>query len=200
MPFEAKDIAIAMNTNDFRDWFAEKVTYKYIKNKTHLKMIQKLQQVIKYELYNPMKTIIEEWNKWTYVRNAIIHNGRQVSSDLIKVWPERFTVISENLNLTDRDIIRVHYLAMELCKFIDRIMIEKIVKHEDACLLVREIFVRHGIDDPKELSRRIYRVLNHKLSTPMVDKCLGYQRKTSAAVCGWNFSMYNRRKNLPNMG
>lgn len=191
MPFEANEIAKAMNKEDFRGWFAEKVTYKYIKNKTHLKMIYKLEKILKYELYEPMKDIIEEWNKWTYVRNAIVHNGRQVSNDLKNVWSDRFSAVSVDLNLTDRDIVRVHYLAMELGKFIDTIIIDRVIKDEDANLLVRELFVRFGIEEPKEISRRISRVLNHKLRTPMVEKCLGFQRRTSAKIIGWNFTNYN---------
>jgi len=191
MPFEAKEIAEAMNNNNLKDWFAEKVTYKYIKNKTHLKMIQKLGKVLKFDLYNPMKEIIEEWNKWTYVRNAIVHNGRQVSEDLNRVWPDKFPSASVGLNLEERDIVRVHYLAMELCKYIDKVLVDRVIGPEDSILLIRELFVRFGIDNPKELSSRVFHVLNSKMKIPMIEKCLGHQRKTGEEIKGWNFTNYN---------
>lgn len=191
MPFEANEIAKAINHLNFREWFSEKVTYKYIKNKTHLKMIKRLESLIKYELYQPNKDLIEEWNKWTYVRNAIVHNGRQVSQDLSTIWNSKFPTKSIDLNLLERDVVRVHYLAMEIAKRIDGIVVSRIIKDEDANLLVRELFVRFGIDDSKELARRVYSTLNHKLKAPIVDKCLGFQRRTNNKIEGWHFTKYN---------
>ncbi|MCB0755407.1 MAG: hypothetical protein H6603_06625 [Flavobacteriales bacterium] len=191
MPFEANEIAKAINKSNFREWFSEKVTNKYIKNKTHLKMIKRLENVIKYELYNPNKDLIEEWNKWTYVRNAIVHNGRQVSQDLSSIWSSKFPSKSVDLNLLERDLVRVHYLAMEIAKRIDTIVVTRIIQDADANLLVRELFVRFGIDNSKELAKRVFSTLNHKLKTPMVDKCLGLQRRTNGDIEGWHFTKYN---------
>lgn len=191
MPFEAKDISNILGKKDFKEWFSAKVADKYMRNKTHLKMILKIQGLIKHHLKNSKNDLIEEWNKWTYLRNAIVHNGREVSEDLFNIWPAKFSRTCDSLKLTDADLIRVHYLAIELAKFIDSIIVTKFIGDEDAVLLVREIFIRYGTADPKILKKQINSILNHKLKSPLVDKALAYQRRTGLEPRGYVFSHYN---------
>lgn len=191
MPFEAKEISKVLGKEDFREWFSSKVADKYMRNKTHLKMILRIQAILKYDLKKSKGDLIEEWNKWTYVRNAIVHNGREVSEDLHREWPEKFTRISAPLALLDKDLIRVQYLAVELAKLIDSIAITNIIKQQDAVLLIREIFIRFGTEDSKQLKRDINAILNHKIKTPDIDKALAFQRRTNAETRGYTFSHYN---------
>jgi hypothetical protein len=191
MPFEAKDIALALNTTNFRDWFAEKVTQQYIKNKTHLKSIIRIQKLVKYEIVNPNKTLVENWNKWTYVRNAIVHNGREVSEDLKNVWSDRYTHIGSSLNLEDGDIIKVQYTAMELAKIIDELVMNKFIQYSDAELLTRELFIRDGIDDSKILAVKIFKILGCKFGKPLAEKSIAFQKRTSSRILGWRFTHYN---------
>lgn len=191
MPFEAKEIADEMENNNVREWFAEKVTQKYIRNKSHLMMFKRLEQILKYQINDPSDGLVEDWNKWTYVRNAIIHNGRETSEDLARVWESRFTSFGTPLNLTDADVVKVPYLAIELAKKIDKIILEKVIQNEDAGLLVRELFVRNGIEEPQELAISVWNILNSRLGKPLVQKYLAYQRRTGQKIDGWRFTHYN---------
>ncbi|MCK0160496.1 hypothetical protein [Allomuricauda sp. F6463D] len=191
MPFEAKDIAEEMENNSVREWFAEKVTQKYIRNKSHLKMFKRLEQILKYQINDPKDGLVEDWNNWTYVRNAIIHNGRETSEDLVRVWNSRYSAVGTPLNLEDADVIKVPYIAMELAKKIDKIILEKAIQNEDAGLLVRELFVRNGTDEPQELAKSVWNILNSRLGKPLVQKYLAYQKRTGAKIKGWRFTHYN---------
>lgn len=191
MPFEAKEIALALKENFFPDWFSEKVTQQYIKNKTHLKSILRIEKLLKYDIYKSNKEIIENWNKWTYVRNSIVHNGREVSEDLVRVWPERFSQIGSSLDLTDSDIIKVQYFAMEIAKIIDRIALDKIIKFSDAELLTREIFIKDGIEDSSKLAVKIFAILGCKFKKAFIDKAIASQKKNSSHTQGWRFTHYN---------
>ena len=191
MPLDAGVIGVQLSRGDIRDWFSQKLADKYLRNLTHFRMLIKLQPILKCDFERTHKEKLEEWNKWTYVRNAIVHNGREVSEDLNRVWPEKFPVIGEPLALVDRDLIIVHSLALELVKIIDKRVLENYIKLEDAFLLIRELFVQFGIDDSPELARRMQSILNLKIKPQEIDKALGYQRRTNSEVLGWKFSKYN---------
>ncbi|KMQ64754.1 hypothetical protein ACM46_10995 [Chryseobacterium angstadtii] len=191
MPFEANEISKAILHSNMRDWFSQRVTDKYLRNSTHLKMLHKIQSLAKCDLKVAHKDKIEEWNKWTYVRNAIVHNGREVSEDLCRVWPEKYSTTGEQLSFTDKDFIVVHGLALALAKIIDERVMVNHIKISDAQLLVREFFVKNGIDDPKELSVLLHQILKIKAKTQEIDSALGFQRRTNSAVEGWRFSHYN---------
>ena len=191
MPMEAGIIGIELSKGDIRDWFSQKLADKYLRNLTHLKMLKKIQGIVKCDFQKTHNSKVEEWNKWTYVRNAIIHNGREVSEDLNRVWPERFPSIGETLNLTDKDIILVHSLAIELVKIIDKNALKFYIKTDDASLLIREFFVQFGKDDRAELSQMMVKILNIKMKPQEIEAALGFQRRTSAKINGWKFSKYN---------
>lgn len=191
MPFEAKDIASNLKYDNGREWFSNTVASKYMRNKTHLKMFKRMESLAKMNLFKTHSEIVEEWNKWTYVRNAIIHNGREATEDLVKIWPERFPNTNAKLNLTARDVVRVHYLALEIAKLIDVRIVETVINDEDGFLLIRELFVRFGYEDNGEVSQMIYHILNHKLSKTKVNQQIAFQKKTNANISGWVFSHYN---------
>jgi hypothetical protein len=191
MPMEALIIGIELSKGDIRDWFSQKLADKYLRNLTHLKMLKKIQGIVKCDFQKTHNSKVEEWNKWTYVRNAIIHNGREVSEDLNRVWPERFPNIGEALNLTDKDIILVHSLAIELVKIIDKNALKHYIKTDDASLLIREFFVQFGKDDRAELSQMMVKILNIKMKPQEIEAVLGFQRRTNAKINGWKFSKYN---------
>ncbi len=193
--FKANEIIENLNgdVSELKEWFADSIASKYMRNKTHLKMLKKIEKLIKYDLLKSSNVLIEEWNKWTYIRNAVVHYGREVTSDLKQVWEGRFSNIGSLLELNESDITRVHSIALKLAKKIDIRSIE-IIGDEDANLLVREMFVKDGIDDPKELSRIIFDILGHKIKTTCVEKCLGFQRRTCEKITGWKFSQYNFKK------
>jgi len=58
-------------------------------------------------------------------------------------------------------------------------------------LLIREFFIRDGIDDRKVLAVRIHKILNIMIKPTEVDMALGFQRRTNAKIDGWKFSSFN---------
>jgi hypothetical protein len=191
MPMEAGVIGLELSKGDIRDWFSQKLADKYLRNLTHLKMLHKIQGLLKCDFETTNKKQVEEWNKWTYVRNAIIHNGREVSEDLNRVWKERFPIVGEPLNLTDKDMIVTHSLALELVKIIDKNALKHYIRIDDASLLIREFFVQFGIDDRSDLSQKMFKILSLKMKPQEIDSVLAFQRRTSAEIKGWKFSKYN---------
>jgi len=194
MPFEAKQIAVAMEKTHFKSWFVDKVADKYLRNLTHLKMILKLEKMATYEIKKPKSDLIEEWNKWTYVRNAVVHNGRTVSEDLHREWQDKFPRVKEKLKITNRDFNRVHHLAVEICKHIDAIIVKKFIAKNDAILLVRELFIKDGTEDTKILQKSAMDILNQRLTKADVEKAIALQRRTNSDTYGWSFSAHNFQK------
>lgn len=176
MPIEAKEL-ITIKGDNLRQWLATKIADKYLRNKSHAEMILKIDKFTKAGVSSSLKNEITEWHKWSLVRNAVVHTSRFATLDLTQAWPDRFKTVGEPLNLTDKDVARVHHLALTISVAIDKRAVETIVKKMDARLLVRELFVQNGQQDP----RRIRLLLNHILQTPIpvveIEKILADQRK-----------------------
>ena len=114
-----------------------------------------------------LKVELEAWNKWTYVRNAIIHSGREVSADLTSIWRDRFPQLGDPLKLTDKDCTVVSSLAIKLGKIVDSGALENHIELSDGTLLVREFFIRDGIDDRRALSQKVQKILHLRYTENM---------------------------------
>jgi len=191
MPIPANEISKALVEKDFRDWFSNRIVDKYVRNKTHLKMLKSIQGFLKYDFEKKNKDKIEEWNQWTYVRNAIVHSGREISVDLNRIWPLKFSNVGGALNLQNKDLIRVHYLAMFIAELIDQCCMELIIKEQDAEILIREIFIREGIENKKDLKKLIFGILKLKMKIPQVEKIIAFQKRNGGDPKGWRFSHHN---------
>lgn len=172
-----KDIIKGMSSVNFRNWFAKEITSKIIRNKQHDEIIKTILGYVKYDP-KPLMEEIEIWRKYTYVRNCIAHNGRRVTKELTKEWPSRHTTIGGPLNITDNELMHVSKLSQRIAKYLE-IPIMNMIKHEDAQLLCREIFIREGIDDVKRFKEIIYKNLSHKITIKSVQQALSYQKKTN---------------------
>jgi len=178
MPIEAKEISLITN-QDVRRWLATKVADKYLRNKTHAEMISRIDKLVKAGISKLPE--VEEWGKWALVRNAIVHTSRFVTSDLAIAWPSRFQNIGDPLNLTDKEVSRVHHLALTLSSQIDERAIHTVIQKHDATLLTRELFIQKGLSGPKEIRKELGRVLQTKMTAPSIEKIIADQRKGNIA-------------------
>ena len=181
MQFEAKDIVLGIGTDNFKLWFSKKATDKIVRNKQHSEVIRKIAKFGKCDLTS-VESAIDEWNKWTYVRNSVVHTGRRVSSDLSNVWPTKFPSIGSRLNIPNNELMKVQTLAMTIAKHIDKRINETVISFHDASLLVRELFVRNGVDNTKQLKRIVQKNLSYKAKNQQIEKALSYQRKTNSPI------------------
>lgn len=181
MQFEAKDIVNGIGTTNFKLWFSNRITDKIVRNKQHSEIIQRIAKFGKCDL-TPIQAEIEEWNKWTYVRNAIVHTGRRVSTDLNNVWPSKFPSVGSRLNVPNNELMKVQTLAMTIAKHLDNRIVETIIEFEDSGLLSRELFVRNGIEDAKQLKKILQKNLSYRAKKQQIDKVLAFQRRTNSQI------------------
>jgi hypothetical protein len=186
MKFEAKDIVTGMNTDNFKQWFSNKTTDKTVRNKQHDEIIAKIARIAKCDL-TPIINEIKEWNNWTYVRNSIVHSGRRVSTDLKGIWATKFPVVGAKLNIPNNELMKVQTLAMTIAKRLDNRINETIIGFGDASLLSRELFVRKGIDDNKDIKRILQKNLSYKAKKQQIDQALAFQRRSNSAITELDF-------------
>lgn len=182
LQFPAKDLANALKTDDrfIRRWLANKVADKYLRNKTHREMIQRIDTFCKAGISAAKKDEIAEWSSWSLVRNAIVHTSRRVTAELSSAMPERFPTVGSPLKLNDRDLMRVHTLARLLAEAIDERAIQTLVAKKDALLLVREYFVHFGEKEVGVLKQVAQNVLQTRLSKPEIDQAIKSQVNETA--------------------
>ena len=151
----ASDVAAAAKSEDARRWIAHKVAVKYLRNKTHTAMIKKIDKLSKAGTSVGREGDVEEWHKWTLVRNSIVHTTRQVTQELSDSWPSKFPVPGGTFNLSNQDVSRVFSLAIDLAEVIDAMAVKQIIKKSDALVLAREIFVHEGVSAPGKVRQKI---------------------------------------------
>src|ERR1039458_4949123 len=103
MKIEAKELAAAVPRGDVRRWFATRVADNYIRNKNHAEMISKIAKFSKAGISARLKDKIDEWNKWSFVRNAIVHTSRFVTSDLAQIWPAGLHPLGRGLGMSGQE-------------------------------------------------------------------------------------------------
>jgi len=155
MTMTAGDIVASIRSNDSKKWISRKVAEKYLRNKTHAAMIKKIDKLAKAGISTSRKADIEEWNKWTLVRNSIVHTTRQVTQELSDNWPQKFPTPGSPFSLINQDVSRVFSLAISLAKSIDNRAVTEVIKKSDVLAFAREIYVHHGISSPGELRQMI---------------------------------------------
>lgn len=174
IPIEAKEIS-QVTDQDIRRWLATKVADKYLRNKSHSEMIARIDKFAKSGVGK--RPEVEEWNKWSLVRNAVVHTSRFVTNDLASAWPDRFRSVGSPLHLTDKEVARVHHLALTLSSAIDERAIQSTIKDRDATVLARELFIQKGLDSPRAIRKELDRIIQSKISVPVIEKILSNQRK-----------------------
>jgi len=94
-----------LQEKDYTKWFSLKATDKAIRNNQHKDIIERISRYAKYSL-KAREREIEDWETWTFVRNAIVHTARRVSADLSQKWNNRYPSEGAPLNLTDKDLLK----------------------------------------------------------------------------------------------
>lgn len=175
----AKELAEVVPTGDTRRWLAAKVADKYLRNKTHREMITRLDKFCKAGVSSSLSSEIEEWSRWSLVRNSIVHTSRQPTPELVAQWASRFPSTGSPLAIDNKELARIHHLAMRIAERIDARAVSVVIKKRDALLLAREIFVQQGISDPGKLRAALDTVLKVKLTRQDMEKLLGEQRRNA---------------------
>ncbi|MEM7119017.1 MAG: hypothetical protein AAF614_41750, partial [Chloroflexota bacterium] len=141
MQFTAGELSEGIKTEDFSEWLAKNMVEKYIRGKSHAKMVEKIDSTILGGLSRGQSDLIARWNKIYLLRNALVHNGRRVSKELSEHWTSRFPNTDEAIVLDDGDVIKTHSIAYELAQCIDEQLIRTCIQWEDAKVLARIIYL-----------------------------------------------------------
>ncbi|KQB60375.1 MULTISPECIES: hypothetical protein [Acidovorax] len=190
----AKDLAEAVPTADIKRWLAAKVTDKYLRNKTHAAMISRLDTFCKAGVSKSMAADIEEWSRWSLVRNSIVHTSRQVTPELSKSWAARFPAAGDPVVLVNKELARIHHLALKIAEAIDVRAVSTVIHKRDELLIARELFIQRGISEANVLKATLGGVMRVTVTRIDLQKMLADQRRGKQPD-GWALSM----RDLANM-
>ena len=173
----AKDLAEAVSTVNVRRWLAAKMADKYLRSKTHAAMISKIDKICKAGVSGSMQAEIEEWSRWSLVRNSIVHTSRQVTPELSQSWPNRFPTAGGAITLDNRELSRIQYLALKIASAIDARAVATILHKRDELLIARELFIQRGIDNTGKLKAALCDIMSARATRAELDKMLADQRR-----------------------
>jgi hypothetical protein len=186
---EVKDVVIGIKSGNSKAWLSDKIADKLIRNKQHSESIKKIADLAKCDIKS-IQPKIELWNKWTYVRNSIVHTGRRVSHDLQCIWSDRYKNQGDRLEIKNNELMHLQSLALDIAKCIDKVISKNVIKDNDAVLLIREVFVRDGIEDIGMLKRMLYENISFTVKGDLVEKTLSMQRRKNLPVNELNFDSF----------
>jgi hypothetical protein len=198
MEFKTRELVSIPKDVTFNRWLAARLADKILRNFTHREMVAKIggfanfslgrKDVKKNEGSSKLEEkAIEEWHKWTLVRNSIVHTARSVTKDLASGWPEKFPKAGVELNLRDEDVVSSHKTAIFLAEYIDKFTTKNVIKQNDAALLIRELYIQHGITDPRVMRGFISETVQVPTSVQHVEQSISSQRKGNADT-GWSLT------------
>jgi len=162
---------------DTKRWLAAKVADKYLRNKTHAEMIKRLDTFCKAGVATALSNEIDEWCRWSLVRNSIVHTARHVTPELSRAWPSRFPISGAPILLADSELARIAQLAMKIAAAIDTRAVSTIIQKQDQLLLARELFVHKGIDQQTALKAAIGKIVTVVVTKVDVEKAVAAQRR-----------------------
>lgn len=177
MPVTAKELCDVVANSDMRRWLATKVTDKYLRNKTHKEMINRIDKFCESGVSKALANEIEEWSLWSLVRNSIVHTSRQVTSELSKAWPTRFPTAGGRTDITNEELARIHHLALKIAGAIDSRAVKTRIQKHDELLIAREAFVQKGIAEPNALVATISSLMRVKTTQTDVRRMLSAHKK-----------------------
>lgn len=126
---------------------------------------------------------LDQWMKFTYIRNSIVHVGRRVSEDLQKVWSQRF-ICGQKLNIQNKDIMYAATTALTIAKHLEPRINETCIKDNDAKLLIREVFIREGYSNQTIYKQIIQKVLSYcEIPENFIGKVITAQKNDNGATC-----------------
>ncbi|ELA7158611.1 TPA: hypothetical protein NJ564_004449 [Vibrio parahaemolyticus] len=180
--FTAGDISASFALVDQRDWFADKVVSKYIRNNSHKKMIKKIDNLIKGGLTSGESVLIDRWTRKVTLRNALIHNAKLVNTELVEEWPEKFSEVAKPIALTDDDIVKTQYVAYTLAQKLDEQFNRTVVGIEDARLLARVAYLHNKDFTNGEVADIVYKILNYPFTKDHAESAIAYQNRTRERI------------------
>lgn len=181
---DAQALAGAITGGTPRAWFAHFVADKLCRSKSPHDLVTRVDKILQAGTSGGLKNELEEYVKWTLVRNAIAHLGGDVTNELAQKWPARFPSAGRSLALTDKDVLRVAYLTRVLAKSLDAGQRAVAGRQEDSKLLAAELFVRHGLADPSALSFEVNKTLSIRMNRTQAEKLLSTVRKEQLIETG----------------
>lgn len=169
---DVKEIAQVAKDGDVRRWLAKTISQKYIRNKTHIEMMDRVGKLCQFTIKNEQKPLIEQWKKWSLVRNSIVHTSRQVTDELSQVWKDRFPDSGKRLNIVNEDIGGIINLSNKLASAIDKRAIASRIHKKDELLLAREIFVHFGLEKYNVILSKINKVMRTNIKKEEIEKMI----------------------------
>jgi len=178
MQIDVQENVQGIITDDYKYWFCDHLAKRLVRNRQHDEIIKRIFKTIKRD-NSRISAKIETWNRYSYIRNAIVHANGKVTSDLLLRWPERFNQVGRPLQLHEDDLRTLQKHLLVIAKFIDHNVCATVIGNQDGQLLVREVFIRCGYEDPNHLASIVHTNLHHPLKRVEIQKALAEQRRTN---------------------
>lgn len=188
LQISAREMAEVVPNTDMRRWLARRVTDKYLRNKTHGAMIERIDRFCKAGISKSLESEIQEWGRWSLVRNSIVHTSRQITAELSASWPTRFPTTGGPITLENKELARIHHLALKIAAAIDKRAVAALIHKRDEALIAREIFIQRGTTNATALRTILASIMPIKITRIDIEGVLAAQRRGIRAD-DWSLSM-----------
>ena len=111
-----------------------------------------------------------------------------MTSELSRAWPDRFATAGGPIDLANKELARIHHLALKIAGAIDARAITTVIQKRDELLIAREVFIQRGESDPNKLKAMIGNVMTVRVTRIDLQTMLAEQRR-GKRMDGWELSV-----------
>ncbi len=154
-----------------------------LRNETTKNMLEKLGRITKNGFVKTLENHIEKIDKYSLVRNCIVHNQSRVSRDLSVKYNSEFGSIDEHINIDHKMCVDLSQTILDIVSEFDALYSKNVIKNYDAIALTKEFFILRGDSDYKIHKRMIDAILGRgKVTREIIDKSLSELKNQKADI------------------
>ena len=164
-----------------------------LRNEKTTNMLKKLGTYTKNGFIKKSNSDMIKIDRYSLIRNCIVHNQSRVSNDLISEYGSEFGSIDSPIDINHKMCVDLSRSILNLVSEFDTLFVKNIVKDNDAIALVKECFILKGFDTLKDYSEMIQNILGGKIHRESIEKAIAEVKKDKLDIKSDQISVKSRR-------
>lgn len=122
-----------------------------LRNEKTTKMLEKVGSTLKNGTFTTKVDLMDKIEKYSLLRNCIIHNQSRVTKDLFDKYGNLFGEINKPVAVGHKECVELSQSIIKLFTEFDKSYCKNIIKECDAVAFVSELFIKFGYEEIKKI-------------------------------------------------
>lgn len=144
------------------------------------KTTEMLKEIGKYAKSGYTTSLEEDFNKidmYSLIRNSIVHNNSLVTNDILKKGYTQFNSLEQKIPVDHQMCVDLSRSMLSLIEAFEVLYNENIIKDNDACALICEMYIEKGYEMPSVIKPHLNRILGVKIENQLITSSIAKIRR-----------------------